>query len=155
VKFEFAPPQRLLGVPLIVMPYAAVARQVDAVIAMNREGHLQAPSTEVSVRRLLEKLIADFPSESGNNPGESPEDSLEAELGLFGPIESVKFLGFVDHGIARGKSDSSDPLDPPPLASTRWEVYDVEQVRGSSVWLVVATASGSIQRIEVAVRKRS
>jgi hypothetical protein len=33
-----------------------------------------------------------------------------------------------------------------------WEVYDVEQNRGSSVWVVAVTTSGSIGRIEVAVR---
>ncbi len=30
------------GVPVIVMPYAAVAREIDAATAMNREGHLDA-----------------------------------------------------------------------------------------------------------------
>jgi len=155
VNLDFAPPQRLLGVPLIVMPYAVVAHEIGAEIAMNHKRHLHVPSTETSVRSLLQKLIAAFPSERGHDPGtdrESSGDSLEAELGHLGSIQSVKFLGFVDHGIDRDKSYSWDLTDLTQFERYHWEVYDVEQNRGSSVWLVAVTTSGSIGRIEVAVR---
>ena len=155
VNLDFAPPQRLLGVPLIVMPYAVVAHEIDAEIAMNHKRHLHVPSTETSMRSLLQKLIAAFPSERGHDPGtdrESSGDSLEAELGHLGSIQSVKFLGFVDHGIDRDKSYSWDLTDLTQFERYHWEVYDVEQNRGSSVWLVAVTTSGSIGRIEVAVR---
>jgi periplasmic protein TonB len=154
-NIDFAPRQRLLDVPLIVMPYAVVAREIDAQIAMNHERHPHVPSTETSVRSLLQKLIAAFPSERGHDPGtdrESSGDSLEAELGHLGPIQSVKFLGFVDHGIDRDKSESLDLRDWIQFERYHWEVYDVEQNLGSSVWVVAATTSGSIGRIEVAVR---
>ncbi|MHB8477928.1 MAG: energy transducer TonB [Steroidobacteraceae bacterium] len=157
VNLDFAPPQRLLGVPLIVMPYAAVAREIDTEVAMNHKRHLHVPSTETSVRSLLQKLIAAFPSERGHDPGmdrESAGDSIEAQLGHLGQIQSVKFLGFVDHGIDRDKSEQLDLRDLTQFERYRyhWEVYDVEQNRGSSVWLVAATTSGSIGRIEVAIR---
>lgn len=157
VNLDFAPPQPLLGVPVIVMPYAAVARKIDAEIAMNQKRHLHVPSTETSVRSLLQKLIAAFPSERGDDPAtdrESSEDSPEADLGHLGPIQSVKFLGLVDHGIDRDKSESLDLRDLTQFERSRyyWEAYDVEQNGGSSVWLVAVTTSGSIGRIEVAVR---
>jgi TonB family protein len=69
VNLDFAPPQRLLGVPVILMPYAAVARKIDAEIAMNQKRHLHLPSTETSVHSLLQKLIAAFPSKAGDHPG--------------------------------------------------------------------------------------
>lgn len=157
VNLDFEPPQRLLGVPLTVMPYAVVARKIDAEIGMNKKRHLHVPSTETSVRSMLQKLIAAFPSEGGPDPGtdrDSSGDSIEADLGHLGPIESVKFMGFVDHGVDRDKSAALDLRDLTQFESYsyRWEVYDVEQNRGSSVWLVAVSTSGSIGRIEVAVR---
>lgn len=157
VNLDFAPPQRLLGVPVILMPYAAVARQIDAEIAMNQKRHLHLPSTETSVRSLLQKLIAAFPSKAGDHPGtnrESSEDSPEADLGHLGPIQSVKFLGLVDHGVDRDKSGSLDLRDLTQFerSSYYWEAYDVEQNGGSTVWLVAVTTSGSIGCVEVAVR---
>jgi hypothetical protein len=61
-------------------------------------------------------------------------------------------VGFVDHGFAVDRSDSSEAQGPPQPENTHWEVYDIVQSRGSSVWLVETTARGSIQRIEFAVR---
>jgi TonB family protein len=158
VYLDFAPPQRLLnGVPVIVMPYAAVARKIDTDIATNQKRHLHLPSTETSVRSLLQKLIAAFPSERGDDPGtdrESSEDSPEADLGHLGSIQSVKFLGLVDHGIDRDQSASLDLRDLTQFERSgyHWEAYDVEQNGGSSVWLVAVTTTGSIGCIEVAVR---
>ena len=155
VSLRFVPPQRLLRMPVIVMPYAAIARKIDAEIATNRARHAASPSSEVSVRSLLQELIAAFPSKRAQEPDttrESAGDSIEAALGLLGPLQSLTFLGFVDHGIDRDQSDSSDFRDPPRPERTHWEVYDVKQDHGSSVWLVAATARGSIQRIEVAIR---
>jgi hypothetical protein len=152
VKLLFAPPQRVLGVPFIVMPYAAIARKIDAEIGTSPEGPAHAPSAEMSVCRSLEKLIAAFPVTRGNDSATNAGESIEAEVGHLGPIHSVRFLGFVDHGIALDRSDSWEAQGPPQPESTHWEVYDVEQNRGSSVWLAETTARGSLQRIEVAVR---
>ena len=157
VNLDFAPPQRLLGVPVILMPYAAVAHKIDAEIAMNQKRHLHLPSTETSVRSLLQKLIAAFPSKRRDDPGtdrESSEDSPEADLGRLGPIQSVKFLGLVDHGVDRDQSQSLDLRDLTQFERSRyhWEAYDVKQNGGSSVWLVAVTTTGSIGSIEVAVR---
>jgi hypothetical protein len=112
---------------------------------------MHAPSAEGSVRRSLKKLIAGFSVTQGNDSVTSGE-SIEADLGLLGPIRSVKFIGFVNHGITLDESNSDEALGPPERENTHWEVYDVQQNRGSSVWLVAATATGSIQRIEVALR---
>jgi TonB family protein len=155
VRLRFTPPQRLLRVPVIVMPYSAIARDIDAEIATNRARHLDSTSSEVSVRSLLQKLITAFANERAKEPGttrESAGDWVEAELGLMGPIQSLKFLGFVEHGIDLDQSASSHFQDLQRLERTHWEIYDVEQDHGSSVWLVAATARGSIQRIEVALR---
>jgi TonB family protein len=151
-KLVFALPQRILGVPFIVMPYDAIARKIDAEIATNREGPLPAPSAEASVRRSLEKLISAFPAKPGSDSATNAGESIEAKVGLLGQIHSLQFLGFVDHGLAVDRSDSSEAQGPPQPESTHWEAYDVEQNRGSSVWLVETTASGSIQCIEFAVR---
>jgi TonB family protein len=151
-KLVFAPAQRILGVPFIVMPYDAIARKIDAEIATNRERPLHAPTAEASVRRSLKKLISAFPAERGIDSTTNAGESIEAEVGLLGPIHSVRFVGFVDHGFAVDRSDSSEAQGSPQPESTHWEAYDVEQNRGSSVWLVETTASGSIQRIEFAVR---
>ena len=155
VRLLFAPPQRLVHIPIIVMPYAAVARDVDAEIATNHEGYPDLPSGEGSVRSLLQKLVVAFASDGARKTGTNPDsvgDSVEAELGLLGSIQSLRFLGFVAHGIDRDRSDPSDLQDPQGLEKARWEVYDVEQDHGSAVWLVAVTGHGSIQRIEVAMR---
>jgi len=152
VKLLFAPPQRILGVPFIEMPYAAVAQRIDREIGTNREGPVHAPSAEVSVRRSLKKLIDAFPATRGKDSATNAGQSIEAEVGLLGAIHSVRFLGFVDHGIALDTTDSGEAQGPPQPESTHWEIYDIEQNRGSSVWLVEATAGGSIQRIELAIR---
>lgn len=150
VKLLFAPPQRLLGVPFIVMPYSAVAHKIEAEIRGNRKTH--APSAELSVRRSIETLIDAFPVAQGNDSVTNVGASLEAEVGLLGPIHTLEFLGFVDRGIALDRSESWAAQGPPQSGRAHWEAYDVEQSRGSSVWLVEATASGAIQRIEVALR---
>lgn len=155
VSLGFAPPERLLPIPVVVMPYAAIARKIDAEIATNRARHPDSPSSEVSVRSLLQKLIAAFPSERAEEPGAIQEfagDSVEAELGLLGPIRSVTFMGFVHHGIDRDQSDSSQFADLLRLERRHWEVYNVKQDHGSSVWLVATTPRGSIEGIEVAIR---
>ena len=72
-NLDFEPRQRFLDVPLIVMPYAVVAREIDAEIAMNHKRHLHVPSTETSVRSLLQKLTAAFPSARGHDPGTDRE----------------------------------------------------------------------------------
>lgn len=120
----------------------------------NRERHVHTPPMAESVRTLLEKVIAAFPGVSGEVPGarRAAGDSLEAELAGLGPIRSVRFLGFVKHGVAIDGSDSSDAGSLFPPEATHWEAYDIEQKRGSSVWLVAATVEGTLQRIEVAIR---
>jgi TonB family protein len=154
VSLRFVPPQRFLRFPVIVMPYAAIEPEIDAEIAKNRALHPESPLSEVSVRSLLQKLITAFPSEQVQEPCtlDTAGNSVEMQLGLMGPIQSLTFLGFVDHGIDRDQSDSADLRDPRWRARTNWEVYDIKQDFGSSVWLVATTERGSIQRIEVAIR---
>lgn len=152
VKFLFAPPQRLLSVPFIEAPYAAVLRAINREMGTNRRDPERAPSAASSLRRLLEKLIASFPVARDNDSAANAAESLEAEVGHLGAIHSVEFLGFVDHGIALDRSDSSEAEGPPHPEGAHWEAYQIEQKRGSSVWLVETAARGSIQRIEVALR---
>lgn len=100
VKIEFAPPQRLLGVPIIIMPYAAVVQDVGH-IGRNRGQHLPVPPARDSVRRLLHKVLTAFPRVSSGARAaraQASSDSLEKELASLGPLRSVTFLGFIRHG---------------------------------------------------------
>jgi len=155
VGLLFAPPQRFVHVPLIVMPYPAVAKDLNAVMVTNGAAHPQSPSGEASLHSLLQELVVAFAKPHAQQAStilETAGDSVEALLGLQGPIQSLQFLGFVDHGIDHDRSESSDAQAFVPAKPTHWEVYDVKQDYGSSVWLIAVTAHGSIQRIEVAVR---
>ena len=155
VGLLFAPPQRFVHVPLIVMPYPAIAKDLGAVMVSNGATRRNSPSGETSLHSLLQQLVVAFANQQPQGPDQildTAGDSVEALLGLQGPIQSMQFLGFVDHGI---DNDRSAPADTQALMQgkpTHWEVYDVTQDHGSSVWLIAVTAHGSIQRIEVAVR---
>jgi hypothetical protein len=54
--------------------------------------------------------------------------------------------------VASAGSESGSAGNLSPFAAAHWEVYDIEQTHGSSVWLVSTTARETIQRIEVAIR---
>jgi TonB family protein len=86
VKLLFAPPQHVLGVPFIVMPYQAIAPKIDAEMGKSRKDLVHAPSAEGSVRRSLEKLIAAFPVTRGNDSATKAAESIEAEVGEGGRI---------------------------------------------------------------------
>ncbi|MGA7540605.1 MAG: TonB family protein [Steroidobacteraceae bacterium] len=150
VKMDFGSPSPLLGVPLDIMPYTAVARQIDAEIEKQQPGH--APWTKGVISRLLDKLVAhDRGRHRGTDRG-SGGDSLEAKLARQGPVRFVRFVGIVPHGMDYSSPDSIDPRGRSRFMQARWKVYDVEQQRGFSVRLVKATPLGVIHRIEVAIR---
>jgi TonB family protein len=150
VRMDFGSPSPLLGVPLDIMPYTAVARQIDSEIEKQQPGH--ASWTKGVISRLLDKLVAqDRGRRRGADRG-SPEDSLEAKLARQGPVRFVRFVGVVPHGMDYASPDSIDPRRRSRFMQARWQVYDVEQQRGFSVWLVKATPLGVIRRIEVAIR---
>lgn len=147
VVIRFAPPQPLLRVPFLIMPYSALPREVVRDLGSSRERQPPSPPAAVSVRHLLDKLIAAFPGASGliRTPNsQSTGHSLET-LASLGPIRSVNFLGHVRHGIA---GDAGRLL---PDETTHWEAYEIEQTHGASVWLVSVTKDGAIRRIEVAI----
>ncbi len=155
VQITFSPPQRLLGVPIIIMPYVAIAREVAALIARNRGGHPRGATAEAALRTLLRKLIAAFPRKSGQHhetSRHSAAESLDAELAALGPIRAVTFLGLVNHGVedARPGLPGTRYLFQRAVAS--WQAYAIKQKGGSSVWLVAAGSRGRIMRIEVAIR---
>jgi TonB family protein len=154
VSILFAPPQQLVHVPMMIMPYAAIAGKLALNTLRTRERRLHVLQTTGSVHHLLQKIIAAYPralADARSSPDASA-DSLDRELAGFGPIRSVTFLGFVRHGVAEEGSNSDGTGSQVPLEAPHWEAYDVEQTRGSSVWLVEATPDGRLQRIEVAVR---
>lgn len=155
VSILFAPPQQLVHVPMMIMPYEAIAGKLALDTGRTRERRLHVLQTAGSVHHLLQKIIAAYPSALADARGSSRDasaDSLDRELAGFGPIRSVTFLGFVRHGVAEEGSNSHGASNGVPLEAPHWEAYDVEQTRGSSVWLVETTLDGRIQRIEVAVR---
>lgn len=73
VTIVFAPPQRLLGVPVILMPYAAVAHEVA--VALSRKHHPYSPSAKWSLPRLIKRLIVAYPSGSGYGSAAGPQSS--------------------------------------------------------------------------------
>jgi protein TonB len=155
VQILFAPPQQLLGVSVIIMPYAAIARELAAAIAKNRGRHLRAPPAQAAVRTLLHKIVAAYPGEpagrrdAGKHP---PGEAIEAELAARGPLESITFLGFLRHGARHDRSGMYGTGYALQRAGARWQAYAIKQTRGSSVWLVASGASGKIERIEVAMQ---
>ena len=155
VQITFSPQQRLLGVPIIIMPYVAIAHEVAALIARNRGGHPQGATAEVAVRTLLRKVIAAFPRKSGQHhesSRHSAAESLDMELAALGQIRAITFLGLVNHGVedARPGLPGTRYLFQRAVAS--WQAYAIKQKGGSSVWLVAARSRGRIVRIEVAMR---
>lgn len=147
VTIVFAPPQRLVGVPVMLMPYVAVAHELQ--VALSRKHHSYSPLARWSLPRLIRRLIVTDSSRSGHGSAAGPQSpgSLETQLADFGPLLSVKFLCLLPHGV---DIDDSGPADLP--RPVYWEAYRVEQKRRTTVWLVAATPSGSIQRIEVAMQ---
>lgn len=155
VQIVFAPPQRLLGVSVIIMPYVAIAREVAAEIAKNRGRHLRAPRAQAAVRKLLRKVVAAFPRKpagQGNAGQHTPGESIEAELAALGPLQSITFLGFLSHGARHDSSGMYGTERALQRAGARWQAYAIKQKGGSSVWLVASGAGGKIERIEVAMR---
>jgi TonB family protein len=154
VSIVFAPPQQLVHVPMMIMPYEAIAGKLALNTGRTRERSLHVEQTTGLVHDLLQKIIAAYPSAlaDARSSRDASADSLDRELAGFGPIRSVVFLGFVRHGAAEVGSNSDGADNRVPLEAPQWEAYDVEQTRASSVWLVEATLDGEIQRIEVAVR---
>jgi hypothetical protein len=68
----------------------------------NGATHRDSPSGETSLHSLLQQLIVAFANQRAEGPDkvlDAAGDSVEAVLGLQGPIQSLQFLGFVDHGI--------------------------------------------------------
>lgn len=153
VTIRFAVPQRLVGVPILIMPYDALPHEVDADLARSSERQLPSPPAAASVRGLLDKVIAAFPHASVLMRAADSQlagDALELRLASLGSLRTVKFLGFIRHGVA-GDADESAAGDLLPDETTHWEAYQVQQLRGASVWLVCATTDGEIRRIEVAI----
>lgn len=146
VTISFMPPGHLPGIPpFAIMPYSAVARLIDADIKSAQRR--QVPRAASGIRRVLGEVTSTFPHDHG-----SAGDSLEAELGPLGPVQDIRFVGFVPHGMEDADRDSAAP---PPRRATdgdQWEVYDVEQQFGRSVWLVQSASSGAIRRIELTIR---
>jgi len=147
VPIQFAPPMQILGVPIIIMPYQALPRDLNGDILMNHPGSPHTPAAADSVRRLLQKLITGFERASGQARGVDRQcigDTPAAKLAALGPLRSEKFLGFIKHGVSIEGPESS--------AVTHWEAYEIVQTHGSSVWLVSATVNGTIQQIAVAIQ---
>lgn len=115
VRIEFAPPQLLLGVPILIVPYAAVARRVGLLGPADRE--LRVPRAATAVRWMLRGVLAVFSkTATGNTPagsvptgslptGSLPTgESIAAQLAAQGPVKSIRFLGELRHGIAHDRT---------------------------------------------------
>ena len=158
VRIEFAPPQRLLGVPILIVPYAAVARRVGLLGPADRE--LRVPRAAAAVRRMLRGVRAVFSkAATGNTPAGSVStgslptaESIAAQLAAQGPVKSIRFLGVLRHGIAHDRTGLRGGGMRFARQGRRWEVYAVQQVRHSSVWLVGVDLQDRVRIVEVAVR---
>lgn len=148
-QITFSPPQRLLGVPTIIMPYVAIAREVAALIVRNRGRHPRGATAEAAVRTLLRKVTTAFPSQSGHH---SAAESLDVELAALGPIRAITFLGLVNHGVEDARPGLSGTRYLFQRAVVSWQAYAIKQKGGSSVWLVAGRSRGRIMCIEIAMR---
>ena len=132
----------------LLVHYGDVARQISAEI--ERRGY--PPSNMLAIWRRLLKFIDALPG-SGRRDGRG-WDSSETELVGLGRVQSVRFVGFVPHGLQHA---SRNVLRRPRRARsrrTRWQVYRVTQQRGFSEWLVEVTPRGTLLRIEAAIHCR-
>lgn len=146
VTISFMPPGDLPGIPpFAIMPYTAVANLIDTQI--EREEPRYAPRAAAGIRRVLGEVTAAF-----RHGRRSTGDSLEAELGPLGPVQDVRFMGFLPHGMEDADSDSDQRPHQPAIDRDQWEVYEVEQQFGLAVWLVKSAPSGAIRRIELTIR---
>lgn len=147
VPIQFSPPVRVLGVPIVIIPYQALPQNLNGNVLTGRQGSWRAPSASDSVRRLLRKLIIEFGSVADQFRGLDRQclgDAAAAKLAGLGSLRSYEFLGFVKRGVSIEGSESS--------ARAHWEAYEVVQTHGSSIWLVFATVDGAIQQVAVAIR---
>ena len=127
VRIEFAPPQRLLGVPILIVPYAAVARRVGLLGPADRE--LRVPRAAATVRRMLRKVRAAFSEGATENTPEAslPKgDSIAVQLAAQGPVKSIRFLGVLRHGIAHDRTGLRGGGMRFARPGRRWEVYAVQ-----------------------------
>lgn len=146
VNIRFLPQNpRLRLPPYDITSYSVVARQLHS--EMEKTRGQRKPHTIKALRELVHKLLVAFRHER-----HSREHTLTAEFGVLGPVQSIRFQGFIPHGMQNTRSGSSRRRHSARSERRRWEVYDVKQRRGSSVWLVKAASSGTIRRIEVAIR---
>ena len=132
----------------LLVHYGDVARQISAEI--ERRGY--PPSNMLEIWRRLLRFIDALPG-SGRRDGRG-WDSSETELVGLGRVQSVRFVGFVPHGLQHA---SRNVLRRPRRARsrrTRWQVYRVTQQRGFSEWLVEVTPRGTLLRIEAAIHCR-
>ena len=146
----------LLSVPMTVMPYdSTVDQQISAAMQARRQNNSGSPEGEASLRHLVDGMLAAFAQKARARSGPSADKVLPLEEQLVGrgPIQSVEFLGFAEHGLDSDEADSRTSKGPEGIVETHWEVYDVKQNLGSSVWLVVATNSGAIKRAQVVLRR--
>jgi TonB family protein len=154
VDIHFSPPSGIPDMPsAVVMPYSAVAAQIDAELQLQHPKH--PPRSAALIWRLINELVTAFARDRGGHAGSalpSTEYAVERVLGPLGAPQSVRFVGIVPHGMDGAEPDPVERWNRPLLEPLRWEVYDVEQRQGFSVWLVRTDPLGKILRIEMTVR---
>ena len=154
--FRGAPDARILTVvnlhfvkqvkgSFLLVHYGDVARQISAEI--ERRGY--PPSNMLAIWRRLLKFIDALPG-SGKRGGRG-WDASETELVGLGRVQSVRFVGFIPHGLQHASRKGRRRPRRARSRRSRWQVYRVTQQRGFSEWLVEVTPHGTLRRIEAAI----
>ncbi len=144
VNLHFIQPRRTLGVPFVIMHYREVARQINAEV--KQRGY--APLNMLKVWKRLRRFINALSGNSGRDARGGR--SLEAELAGLGRAQSVRFVGFLSHGLQHTNPTLARRRRRSGTGRSRWQVYAVKQQRGFSEWMVEATPRGALRRIEAA-----
>ena len=154
VEFDLLP----MPIPVTVVEFDEdVAEQIASATRTNSGRPLAAPSTEATLRALVEKLLTAVSSERAGEiqrPASIPRAPIQ-QLAVWGELQSVQFVGFASHGFARDTPETriltGSHFSGHFRNTIRWEIYEVKQAGGTSYWLVAVAPGGAPTSLQITV----
>lgn len=154
VEFNLLP----MPIPVTVVEFdEGVAEQIASASRTNNGRPLAAPSTEATLRGLVEKLLAAASSDRAGEiqrPASTPRAPIE-QLAVWGELQTVQFVGFASHGFERDipetRTVTGTHFSNRFRNTTRWEIYEVKQAGGTSYWLAAVAPGGAPTSLQITV----
>jgi periplasmic protein TonB len=152
VEFNLLP----MPIPVTVVDFdERVAEQIASATRTNGGRPLAAPSTQATLRGLVEQLLAAVSSERAEEiqqPASIPRVPIE-QLAVWGELQSVQFVGFASRGFASDIPETGTVTGTliPGRNISRWEIYEVKQAGGTSYWLAAVAPGGTPTRLQITV----